>query len=229
MTDAANNEPLRARIIETCRAMNRVGLNQGTSGNLSARLDGERCLITPSGLDYDAMTPGDIALLSFDGRWSGRSRPSTEWRFHRDILRHRPDAGAVLHAHARHATAIACLGLDIPAFHYMVAVAGGDAIRCAPYATFGSQALSDAALAALDGRKACLLAHHGMIAIGETPEKALRLAIEVEALAAIYLSARQIGEPKTLPRGEMARVLRLFATYGTPDFPDDELRRIDER
>lgn len=219
---------LRARMVDVCRAMNRAGVNQGTSGNLSARLGDRSCLITPSGVDYDSMQVKDIARLYFDGRWSGPTRPSTEWRFHRDILAARADAGAVLHTHSRHATAIACLHEDIPAFHYMVAIAGGSSIRCAPYATFGSQQLSDAALAALEDGKACLLAQHGLIVIETTPERALKLAIEVEALAAMYIAARQMGKPKLLPKREMDKVLALFRTYGTPGFPDGELRRIDE-
>ncbi|WP_342362250.1 class II aldolase/adducin family protein [Terrarubrum flagellatum] len=224
-TPAAQRD-LRARMIGVCLRMNALGLNQGKSGNLSARLDGASCLITPSGVAYETMKPADMATLHFDGRWSGPTRPSSEWRFHRDIFANRPDAGAVLHTHSRHATALACLGLKIPAFHYMVAAAGGADIRCAPYATFGSQELSDAALAALKGRKACLLAHHGLIVIGATPEKALDLAVEVEALAAMYLSACQIKKPRLLAKREMDKVIALFQTYGTPQFPDDGLRRI---
>lgn len=222
----ASGAALRKRMIAVCREMSSTGLNQGSSGNLSARLDGDRLLITPSGLGYETMKPADIALLGFDGRWSGSHRPSSEWRFHRDILRARPDAGAVLHTHSVHATALACLGEHIPAFHYMVAVAGGADIRCADYATFGSQALSDQALIALEGRKACLLANHGVIALGATPEKALALAREVEALARMYFLARGAGKPNILDGDEMARVLELFRTYGTPDFPDEELVRV---
>jgi L-fuculose-phosphate aldolase len=216
---------LRVRMVEACRAMNRSGLNQGTSGNLSVRLSADACLVTPSGLAYERMQPRDIALLRFDGRWSGPVRPSTEWRFHRDILAARPDVGAVLHTHSRHATALACRGEDLPAFHYMVAVAGGASIRCAAYHTFGTQQLSEAALAALEGRKTCLLAHHGMIATGPTPERALALAAEVENLCATYLLARQAGPVPVLPEAEMNRVIELFRTYGTPDFPDAELKR----
>lgn len=223
----APERELRVRMIEVCREMNRIGLNQGTSGNLSVRLDGDRCLITPSGVDYRTMANADIATLHSDGRWSGPIRPSSEWRFHRDILRARPDVGAVLHTHSRYATAIACLDRDIPAFHYMVAIAGGASIRCAPYATFGSEELSERALKALDDRRACLLAHHGLIVVEATAERALQLAIEVEALAAMYLSARQIGEPRALPKREMDKVLALFRSYGTPDFPDGDLRRIE--
>lgn len=220
---------MRLRMVAACRAMNAGGLNHGTSGNLSVRLDQDHCLITPSGVAYDAMEPADIAILAQDGRWRGPLRPSSEWRFHADILRARPDSGAILHTHSRHATALASLGEGIPAFHYMVAVAGGSSIRCAPYARFGTKALSDLALEALDGRRACLLAHHGMIVLAATPEKALVLAREVEELAATYLLARSAGSPGTLDEAEMAGVLGLFASYGTPDFPDDELSRMDER
>lgn len=218
----------RQRMVVACRAMNASGLNHGTSGNLSVRLDARHCLITPSGLAYDAMEPADLAILAEDGRWRGPLRPSSEWRFHADIMRERPDAGAILHTHSRHATALACLEESIPAFHYMVAVAGGSSIRCAPYARFGTKALSELALAALSGRKACLLAHHGMIVIAATPEKALALAREVDELAAVYLLARAAGVPRTLDEDEMAGVLGLFASYGTPDFPDHELFRMDE-
>jgi L-fuculose-phosphate aldolase len=206
--------------------MNASGINQGTSGNASARLGADRFLITPSGRAYDAMKPADLPVMALDGRWTGAHRPSTEWRFHRDIFAARPEVGAIVHTHSSFATALACLRLDVPSFHYMVAVAGGDSIRCAPYATFGTQALSDHALAALEGRKACLLANHGLIATGTTPRKALALAIEVETLCGMYLRARAVAEPARLSQDEMARVIELFRTYGTPDFPDRELRRV---
>lgn len=193
--------------------MNRQGINQGKAGNASARVP-EGLLITPSGLAYDGMKPADIVLIDKAGRAVGRRPPSSEWRFHFDILRSRPDAGAVLHAHAPFCTALACLGLEIPAFHYMVAVAGGDSIRCAPYATFGTQALSDNALRALDGRHACLLANHGMICMADGLEAALDLAVEVETLAQQYWRALQIGTPQILPAEEMRTVLEKFRTYG---------------
>lgn len=222
----AGEAALRRSLIDTCRAMNASGINQGTSGNASARLDARRFLITPSGRAYDTMKPVDLPVMLLDGRWSGSFRPSTEWRFHRDIFARRPDVGAIVHAHSSFATALACLRLDVPSFHYMVAVAGGDSIRCAPYATFGTQALSDHALAALEDRKACLLANHGLIATGATPQKALALAIEVETLCGMYLRARAVAEPTRLSKGEMAHVIELFRTYGTPAFPDDELRKV---
>ena len=204
---------LREAVLATARAINRLGINQGTSGNVSARWRGG-LLITPSGMDYDALRPADIVPMRLDGSWTGKLRPSSEWRFHRDILAARADVGAVIHTHGPHATALACLGRGIPAFHYMVAVAGGDSICCAPYATFGTQALSDHALAALDGRKACLLANHGMIAVGASLPEALKIALEVETLAAQYWRALQIGEPVILPPAEMQRVLEQFKSYG---------------
>jgi L-ribulose-5-phosphate 4-epimerase len=204
---------LRRGIIETARRMNALGINQGTSGNVSARR-GDGLLVTPSGVDYDTLQPEDIVAMNFDGSWRcavETRRPSSEWRFHRDILKARQELGAVVHTHALHATALACLGREIPAFHYMVAVAGGDTIRCAPYATFGTQALSDHALQALQGRKACLLANHGMIACGTDLGRALALAVEVETLAAQYWHALQLGEPNLLSADEMAAVAAKMA------------------
>jgi L-fuculose-phosphate aldolase len=217
-------EPLRWALIETCLAMNARGINQGTSGNASVRLDDGRFLITPSGLPYDETRSADIVTMAFDGTWYGERRPSSEWRFHRDILRTRPEVNAIVHTHGVSAAALACLHKSIPAFHYMVAAAGGDSIRCADYATFGTQRLSDHALRALEGRRACLLANHGMIATGVTLAAALALAVEVEALATMYLRALAVGRPELLSQTEMKRVLELFRTYGTPDHPDRELR-----
>lgn len=215
----------RRALIEAARAMNAAGLNHGSAGNLSLRLDAAHCLITPTGRDYDDLSPDDLPVLRRDGVWFGGARPSSEWRFHRDILDARAEAGAVLHAHAPYASAIACRREPIPAFHYMVAVAGGEDIRCAPYATFGTAELSRYALEALDGRRACLLANHGLIALGRDLKSALKLAIEVEALAAMYYRSLCMGGAVLLDRAEMARVIGLFRTYGTPGFPDDELRR----
>ncbi len=219
----ASTDALRAEVVAACRGLARLGLTYGTSGNVSVRC-GRRLLISPTGLDYDALEPQDVALLDFDGRWFGRRSPSSEWRFHRDILGSRTEIGAVVHTHSRHATSLACTGRGIPAFHYMVAVAGGADIRCAPYHTFGSQALSDAALAALRGRKACLLAHHGVIALGADLETALRLAGEVESLAAQYCTALALGGVRLLDAPEMDRVLEKFRTYGRDDAPDAQLR-----
>ncbi len=203
----------RNAILSTCRAMNASGLNQGTSGNVSVR-DGDGMLITPSGVPYDDTTPDMIAPVDMDGVAEGPLKPSSEWRMHMDIYRARPEAQAVVHVHSPYATALSCHRRGVPAFHYMVAVAGGSDIRCADYATFGTQDLSDAMLAALEGRSACLLSNHGQIAFGPTLDKALWLAGEVETLARQYILARELGEPVTLDEAEMARVLALFADYG---------------
>lgn len=168
------------------------------------------------------MTFSDIPLVVDSGLWYGQHNPSSEWRFHRDIYRNRPDIGAVVHTHSQCATALASTGEGIPAFHYMVAVAGGADIRCAPYATFGSQELSDYAVEALTDRKACLLSNHGVIALGDTLERALSLAGEVENLAALYLAACQFGKPTILNQVEMERVLKKFRTYGRNEVSGDD-------
>ena len=217
---------LRLGLVAAYRRLDAAAVNQGASGNLSVRLDDEHFLITPSGIGSGALVPEDIPVASFDGEWSGPRRPSSEWRIHRDILRARPEIQAVVHAHPRHAAALACLGREIPAFHYMVAVAGGDSIRCAPYATFGTQALSDLTLAALEGRRACLLANHGIVAVHHTIEGAVALAIEVETLAAMYTTSLLVGAPTVLDAAEMARVLALFEAYEGGNLPDEELREV---
>lgn len=205
---------LRSEVLDTARALVSAGLNTGTAGNVSARLPGA-FLITPTGVDYAALAPGELVEVGLDGEVApGQLKPSSEWRFHRDILAAREDVGAVIHVHSPYATALACMRCEIPAFHYMVAVAGGSSIRCAAYATFGTQELSDHALAALDGRRACLLANHGMIALGADLGAALKLAIEVESLAQQYCIALQSGGPVLLDAEEMARVLEKFESYG---------------
>ena len=209
MIDAA----LRERIVATARRMNALGINQGSSGNVSARIEGG-FLVTPSGVPYEELQPADIVHVGRDGHATGHRAPSSEWRFHLDIYARRPEAGAVVHTHSAFATTLACLGRAIPAFHYEVAFAGGADIRCAPYRTFGTQDLSDAALAALEGRRACLLAHHGVIAFGSDLDDALRLADKVEALARLYWQAIQVAEPTVLDEAEMARVLERFRHYG---------------
>lgn len=212
---AHDSRALRESIIATARGMNTLGVNRGKSGNVSARIDGG-FLITPSALPYDEMKAPDIVVMNVEGHPAGRRPPSSEWRFHRDIYATRPDVAAIVHAHSPFATTLACLDRGIPAFHYMIAVAGGSDIRCAPYATFGTQALSEHAIRALDGRTACLLAHHGMIAVGASLESALALAVEVETLAETYWRALQVGEPRILDSQEMDDVLRGFRGYGTP-------------
>ncbi|RPF76853.1 MAG: class II aldolase [Synechococcus sp. TMED155] len=203
----------REQLVATARRMNASGINQGTSGNLSVRIPGG-LLITPSSLPYEQMGPTDPVAIAFDGsplQQGQQRRPSSEWRLHADLLRQRPEAGAVVHCHSVHATALACHGLEIPSFHYMVVVAGGATVRCAPYATFGTQELSDLALAALQQRQACLMAHHGQVALGADLDQALALAIEVETLARMYLQARVLGEPALLTDAQIAAVERQFA------------------
>ncbi len=204
---------LRRAVIAAARQLEPLGINRGASGNVSVRA-GEGLLITPTGVPYETLTPAQVVWMNLDGRYEGDWLPSSEWRFHCDILRERPDLNAVVHTHAVHATALACHGRGIPAFHYTVAAAGGPDIRCAPYATFGTAELSANALRALEGRRACLLAHHGLIACSNTLEAALALAVEVETLAATYLKALEIGEPEALDAAEMQRILGKFATYG---------------
>ena len=214
---------LREAVVAAARRMNTLGINQGTAGNVSARIPGG-LLITPSGVPYDGMDPDDVVELAGDGSVSAARPgllPSTEWRLHTAILRDRPDVDAVVHAHPPYATTLACLRREIPAFHYMVAVAGGSSIRCAAYATFGTQALADNALRALADRRGCLLAHHGLVACGPDPAGALALALEMEALAGQYWRALQIGEPEPLPEDEMKRVLQEFARYGPGRVSDD--------
>ncbi len=207
---------LRQQIIATALRMNELRINRGRSGNVSART-ADGFLVTPSGLPYEETTPEDIAAVTLTGHASGPRQPSSEWRFHRDIYAARGDVGAIVHTHSTFATTLACLRRGIPAFHYMVAVAGGKDIRCADYATFGTQALSDRALAALEGRNACLLANHGMIAVGDTLAGALALAVEVEALAEQYWRTLQTGTPSLLSDAEMDVVLQKFSRYGKPE------------
>lgn len=203
MTETDRN--LREAMIATCRKMNQNGLNQGTAGNLSVRT-GQGFLITPTSLAYDGMVAEDIVEMGLDGTYVGR-RPSSEWRFHRDILRSRPDIDVVLHCHSVHATSVACHHRTIPAFHYMVGVMGGTTLRCARYATFGTQALSDAAIEALQDRQACLLGQHGQISLGKTLDAALWMAVEVETLSRMYVHALALGEPPVLSDEEMERVI----------------------
>lgn len=203
----------RTAIVEAARAMVRTGLNQGASGNVSVR-HGAGFLVTPSGVPAETMETAQVVEMGLDGAWSGRWKPSSEWHFHRDILAARPEIGAIVHCHSTAATALAVLGKSIPAFHYMVAMAGGADIRCTPYATFGTQDLSDYALAALADRRACLLAHHGMIALGRDLDQAMAVAVEVEHLSDIYLRLLPLGEPPVLESEEMNRVLEKFKGYG---------------
>jgi len=217
----------RAALVEACRAMGTLGLSQGTSGNISVR-HGDRMLISPSATPYETMRPEDVATMPVHGEygaWTGPLRPSTEWRFHLDIMRARPECGAVVHGHPTFCTALAIARRPIPPCHYMIAAFGGGDVRCAPYATFGTQALSDHALRALEGRNACLLANHGMIVAGPSVARAMWLAVELETLAKQYWHSLHCGGPVLLSQDEIADAAARFAGYGiqggTDEMPAD--------
>lgn len=212
-TDQANDLAKREAVIAACLKMNASGINQGTSGNISVRM-GEGILITPTSLSYDLMEPEDIVWMGFDGSVVGRRAPSSEWRFHLDIARARPEVGGIVHAHPTSCTILSIMQKPIPALHYMIAIAGGNDIRCADYATFGTEELSVNALKALQDRKACLLSHHGMIAVGSSLDKAMWLAVEVETLARQYLGCLPFGEPPLLPDAEIENVINRISGYG---------------
>ncbi|MFT3974800.1 MAG: class II aldolase/adducin family protein [Amaricoccus sp.] len=218
MTETADTA-LRREIVETCRRMNASGLNQGTAGNISVR-NAAGFLVTPSSLPYDAMQPEDVVQMYFDGSYDGARRPSSEWRFHRDILAARDDVNSVFHCHSVYATSLAVHHKTIPSFHYMTGIFGGTTIRCARYATYGTQALSDAALEALEDRTACLLGQHGQIALGKTLAQAFSNAIEVETLSRLYIQALVLGEPPVLPDDEMERVIRQMKNMSYGLAPD---------
>lgn len=205
---------LREEIIATTRALDAAGMVPNKSGNVSCRSAGG-FLITPAGVPYRELTAGDLVELAVDGEpAAGGARPSSEWRMHAAIYAQRPEAAAIVHTHSPQATALACAGRGIPAFHYMIALAGGD-IRCMPYATFGTAGLARSAVAGLEGRRATLLGNHGVIAIGGSLRAAQAVAVEVENLATEYLAMLAAGlEPRLLDDGELARVIDKFADYG---------------
>ncbi|HTR18185.1 MAG TPA: class II aldolase/adducin family protein [Acetobacteraceae bacterium] len=205
----------RAAIIAACRSLNTLGINQGTSGNISVRVD-DAMLISPSATPYDTLRPEQIARMPLDGdgAWDGPLPPSTEWRIHRDVLLDRPEIGAVVHAHPTCCTALAMARRSIPPCHYMIAAFGGHDVRCAPYATFGTPELSIHAVEALRGRLACLLANHGMVACGPTLRKAMWVAVELEAVARQYCQSLALGGPVLLTDAEMDAALARFAGYG---------------
>ncbi|ACY83140.1 L-fuculose-phosphate aldolase [Edwardsiella piscicida] len=207
-------ETLARAIIDTCLEMTRLGLNQGTAGNVSVRYrDG--MLITPTGIPYEQLRCDQIVYVDGEGQHEEGKLPSSEWRFHLAAYQARPDANAVVHNHAIHCTAVSILNRPIPAIHYMIAAAGGNTIPCAPYATFGTRTLSDYVTEALKYRRATLLQHHGLIACGENLQKALWLAHEVEVLAQLYLATLAIVDPvPVLSDEEIAVVLEKFKTYG---------------
>lgn len=201
------------QLLLTVQKMAQAGLNKGTSGNASIRLD-DGFLVTPSGVPVEQLNATSMVYMDWEGRPEAGKKPSSEWRFHRDILLARPEMGAIVHTHSMFATTIACMGRNVPPFHYMIATVGGDDIRCAPYALFGTQDLSDSALAALQDRKACLLAHHGMIAVGKTLPQALAIAVEVENLCEQYWRLLQLGEVELLTSEQMREVHAQFTGYG---------------
>jgi len=213
---SAKENSVRREIIAACRSMNALGINQGTSGNISVRVGGYM-VITPTALPYHKMKPSDLCRMPIAGEYGsceGPLKPSSEWRFHLDIMRARPDVGAVVHCHSAYATALAICHKPIPAAHYMIAAAGGPTIRVAAYATYGTKELSEFALKALEGRTCCLLGNHGQIATGPTLDRALWLAVELETLAKQYTLAQLIGGAQILSDGEIATVVEKFKGYG---------------
>jgi L-fuculose-phosphate aldolase len=212
-SDASACGNIQQKMVEVAQKLVVFGLNRGTSGNIGVRY-GEIFLVTPSGIPAEEMFAGGMVTMNFSGEILGIGKPSSEWRFHRDILAARPEIDAVIHTHSRYATALSCLNIEIPPFHYMIAAAGGGTIRCAPYALFGSQELSDQALLALENRKACLLGNHGMVALGHDLADALSVAVEVESLCEQYWTALQIGKPNILSAQQMQEVQEKFKSYG---------------
>lgn len=209
-------QDVRAEIVARCRELNSSGINQGTSGNISARFK-DRMLISPSATPYDEMTPEMIASVRLDdesGTFEGPLNPSTEWRFHQALLRERADAQAVVHAHPAYCTALAIARKEIPACHYMVAAFGGNTVRCGGYATYGTAELSDLTIKAMQDRTACLLANHGMVVIGESLAKAMWRAIELETLAKQYCLSLAVGGPVLLSEADIADTLAGFSNYG---------------
>ena len=218
---------LREEIVARCREMNAAGINQGTSGNISARFEG-RMLITPSAIPYEHLEPEMIASVALDdpeGSWEGPLGPSTEWRFHYHLMRERAEAGAVVHAHPTYCTTLAIARKEIPACHYMIAAFGGNNVRCSAYATFGTEELSRLAMEAMTDRTACLLANHGMITIGESLVRAMWRAVELETIARQYYLSLLIGGPVLLDDASVGDTVRGFSRYGSQDRPADERSR----
>ncbi|MEO5733255.1 MAG: class II aldolase/adducin family protein [Rubrivivax sp.] len=213
----------KAAVAALCR-LDALGLNRGSTGNLSLRCqrgsDSSAAaepgmLITPTGMAADELGAQDLVWVGFaDGRVEGAWQPSSEWHFHRAVYQARPDLRAIVHTHATHATALACLRRPLPAFHYMVAVAGGDSVPCVPYETFGTDALSQRVAAALVDRDACLMANHGIVAAGANLQQAMKVMLEVESLCGVYLQALSVGEPALLTTEQMAAVIDRFRHYG---------------
>ena len=211
-----NHWELRQKIIDMCLLMNSSGLNQGTSGNISARYE-DAMLITPSGIPYEHLSPGDLCRMSLKHdryEWEGPYKPSSEWHFHRRVLQSNGEFGAVIHTHSTYATVLSMARVTIPACHYMIAAFGGNTVRCADYATYGTEALSDNIIAAMKERSACLMANHGMLATGSDLDKAMWAAVELETLSKQYYLARQAGGMVILTDEQMAPVHEGFKSYG---------------
>ncbi len=207
----------RDAVVAAVRRLDTLGMNRGSTGNASHRwaLDGiDGMLITPTGMGADELQPGDLVWVGTDGRVRGAWQPSSEWHFHQAVYRTRPELQAVVHTHSTHATALACLDRPLPAVHYMVAVAGGDDVPLVPYFTFGSEQLSQAVGAAMAGRDACLLAHHGLVAAGVNMGRAMKVVQEIESLCEVYLKALAVAEPVLLSAEQMAEVITKFKAYG---------------
>ena len=204
---------LRAAVVAAVQRLDALGMNRGSTGNVSARW-GQGMLITPTGMGADGLRAQDLVWVGWDGAVQGSWQPSSEWHFHQAAYQARADLQAVVHTHSSHATALACLRRALPAFHYMVAVAGGDSVPLVPYFTFGSEALSRAVGLALADRDACLLANHGLVAAGASMEQAMKVVQEIESLCGVYLEALAVGEPALLDAAEMALVLDKFRSYG---------------
>ena len=217
MSATDHDRPVRDAIVAALRRMDALGMNRGSTGNVSHRAtDGAGFWITPTGMGAGDIEADDLVWLGADGEVRGRWKPSSEAPFHRALYASRPELAAVVHCHSVHATALACLRRELPSFHYMVAVAGGDSVPCVPYHLFGTEALSRAIVAGMADRDACLLANHGLVAAGRTPERALKVALEIESLCEVYLKALAVGEPVRLDAAQMAEVIEKFKTYGQP-------------
>jgi len=215
MTD--DDRPLREALVAALHRLDALGMNRGSTGNLSHRATaGDGIWITPTGMGAEEIGPDDLVRLDFDGRSRGRWKPSSEAPFHQALYAERPDLHAVVHCHSVNATALACLRRGLPSFHYMVAVAGGDSVPCVPYHLFGTEALSQAVAAAFVDRNACLLANHGLVAAGPTLARAMKVALEIESLAEVYLKALAVAEPARLDASQMAEVIEKFRHYGQP-------------
>lgn len=208
-----NEASLRDAVVQAVQRLDRLGLNRGSTGNASVRM-GPAMLITPTGMGAEGLGPADLPIVAWGGTTRGRWKPSSEWHFHEAVYRARPDVQAIVHTHSPHATALACLRRPLPAFHYMVAVAGGEDVPLVSYATFGTEALSQGVAQAMAHRDACLLANHGLVAAGASMAQALKVVEEIESLCGVYLQALSVGEPAILSAAQMAEVIDKFRNYG---------------